>query len=70
MKLDPKSYRVFVGMDHRLVRFHRRRKNATIQAIPGKKDKNPQPSLNLRENFSMIFGTINVEARRINLRFN
>jgi hypothetical protein len=50
--------------------FAEGKKTQRFRQSPGKKDKNPRPSLNLRENFFMILGTINVEARRINLRFN
>jgi len=45
-------------------------KTQRFRQSPGKKDKNPQPSLNLRENFSLIVGTIELSHRRINLRFN
>ena len=37
MKLNPKLYRKFVRMDHRLLGFHRTRKNATIQVITKEK---------------------------------
>jgi len=39
-------------------------KTQRFRQSPGKKDKNPQPSLNLRENFSMIVGTIEWMHRR------